>query len=281
MILDEAERICSDRVSGSSELALKTIDLAIRGLGTGVARRDLERALHLVMKTFKEMISVKNVVSLLLKEIGSAEDDKALETIARLRELKRQLIVSKEKIASNFLYLLDEIGGKLAVMTLSRSSTVLGCLRKAADKGFIREVYVAESNPLSEGKITVAQLRENGVKATLIHDLAIGIYSRRVDLGVTGADAVLLNGSVINKLGTYMLALALKEGGKPFYVATDTLKVDFSRDMLRFNRVPEKNLLFEPTPASLIDAIICEMGILRQPLDEALENLAKKLFRHS
>ena len=42
---------------------------------------------------------------------------------------------------------------------------------------------------------------------------------------LVGAEAVVENGGIINKLGTYNIALAAKACGVPFYVAAESYKV--------------------------------------------------------
>lgn len=46
----------------------------------------------------------------------------------------------------------------------------------------------------------------------------------RVDLVLVGAEGVVENGGVINKLGTYQIALCAKVLNKPFYVAAESYK---------------------------------------------------------
>jgi translation initiation factor eIF-2B subunit alpha len=46
----------------------------------------------------------------------------------------------------------------------------------------------------------------------------------RVDLVLVGAEGVVENGGVINKLGTYQIALCAKALNKPFYVAAESYK---------------------------------------------------------
>ena len=47
----------------------------------------------------------------------------------------------------------------------------------------------------------------------------------RVDLVLVGAEGVVENGGVINKLGTYNIAIAAKAHNIPFYVASESYKV--------------------------------------------------------
>lgn len=47
----------------------------------------------------------------------------------------------------------------------------------------------------------------------------------RVNLVLVGAEGVVENGGIINKLGSYMVAIAAKEHAIPFYVAAESYKV--------------------------------------------------------
>ena len=48
----------------------------------------------------------------------------------------------------------------------------------------------------------------------------------RVNLVLVGAEGVVENGGIINKLGSYHVAIAAKEHGLPFYVAAESYKVE-------------------------------------------------------
>ncbi len=50
----------------------------------------------------------------------------------------------------------------------------------------------------------------------------------RVDMVLVGAEGVVENGGVINKLGTYNIAIAAKAHNIPFYVASESYKVHMS-----------------------------------------------------
>ena len=50
----------------------------------------------------------------------------------------------------------------------------------------------------------------------------------RVNLVLVGAEGVVENGGIINKLGSYQVAIAAKEHGIPFYVAAESYKVHYS-----------------------------------------------------
>ncbi len=57
-------------------------------------------------------------------------------------------------------------------------------------------------------------------------------YWCRVNLVLVGAEGVVENGGIINKLGSYHVAIAAKEHGIPFYVAAESYKVMFNLSIL-------------------------------------------------
>jgi methylthioribose-1-phosphate isomerase len=146
-------------------------------------------------------------------------------------------------------------------------------------------VVVPETRPLLQGsRLTAWELTQAGVDCTLIGD---GMIASRLRLGdiacvIVGADRIAANGDVVNKIGTYGLALAARAHGIPFYVAApsstlDPATPDGSRIPIE-QRDPSEvaswqgtrtapagvkvwNPAFDMTPAELITAIITDQGI--------------------
>jgi len=176
--------------------------------------------------------------------------------------------------------------------------TALGVIYAARAKGKELRVIATETRPLLQGaRLTAWELKENGVEVTLIVDGAAGLFMQRgeVDLVLVGADRVVRNGDVANKVGTYPLSVLARENGVPFYVAAPLSTFDLS---LRTGReipieeraveevvallgrrlAPEgirvKNPAFDLTPAENISGIITEVGVLAPPLEEAISRLS-------
>src|SRR5215469_12820872 len=82
------------------------------------------------------------------------------------------------------------------------------------------------------GALTTGELRRLGIPHRLLVDSAAGLLLRRgmADAAISGADRVCANGDVINKVGTYPLAVLCREHGVPFYVAAPGSTID--RDTL-------------------------------------------------
>ena len=169
--------------------------------------------------------------------------------------------------------------------------TALGTIIAAHRVGKKLHVYVDETRPLLQGaRLTMLELREAGVPATLIVDGAAAITMARKSIAavIVGADRITRNGDTANKIGTYGLAIVAAHHGVPFYVAAPRSTFDFSLesgdDIPIEERSPDEvritkddavyNPAFDVTPGRLITGFITEYGILSPPYDEAIPDLA-------
>lgn len=107
--------------------------------------------------------------------------------------------------------------------------TALGVVRALHEDDAVARVYVDETRPLLQGaRLTTWELGRLGVDHRLLVDAAApSVVARRlVDAVVVGADRVTANGDVVNKIGTYPLALACARTGLPFVVAAPESTLD-------------------------------------------------------
>jgi methylthioribose-1-phosphate isomerase len=158
--------------------------------------------------------------------------------------------------------------------------TALGVVRTAHEQGKRVFVYAMETRPRAQGaRLTAWELQQLGIPFKLIADSAAGLLLQRglVDLAITGADRVCANGDVVNKIGTYPLALLCREHGVPFYVAAPSSTLDPAtatgasveieeRDESEVTTfappgTPAWNPAFDVTPARLVTALITEHGV--------------------
>ncbi len=175
--------------------------------------------------------------------------------------------------------------------------TALGVIRAGVAQGRVGRVYADETRPWNQGsRLTVWELQQDGIDATLIADAAASHLLRNgeVEWVVVGADRICANGDVANKIGTYQLAISARFHGKKFMVVAPSSTVDMatpSGDRIEIeerdpgellgvagNRtvaegVQAWNPVFDVTPASLIDAIVTERGIVEQPDAERMRAL--------
>lgn len=169
--------------------------------------------------------------------------------------------------------------------------TALAVIYAAEEAGKQLYVYADETRPLLQGaRLTAWELQQQGVDVTVICDSMAAQVMRegKIQAVVTGADRIVANGDVANKIGTYQVALVAAAHEIPFYVAAPSSTFDLTlasgdeipieqrdpREITHgFGRqitpdgIKVYNPAFDVTPAHLVSAIICERGIIR-PVDQ-------------
>ena len=69
-----------------------------------------------------------------------------------------------------------------------------------------------------------AECDEMGIPCKVVLDSSVGLCISQVDCVFVGSEAVLENGGIVNKIGTFTIALCAKAYNKPFYVFAESLK---------------------------------------------------------
>ena len=193
-------------------------------------------------------------------------------------------------------WLLNRVGSPVEVQTHCNAGalacvewgTALGVVRALQERGALSHVYVGETRPLLQGcRLTTWELTQLGIPHTLVADAAGPSVIARglVNAVVVGADRIAANGDVINKIGTYPLALAAHRAGIPFVVAAPESTVDAAtptgadvqievRDEVELThfagtRISAKetralNYAFDITPADLVTVIVTQHRALER-----------------
>ena len=167
--------------------------------------------------------------------------------------------------------------------------TALGVIRAGVAEGRIARVFAGETRPWLQGaRLTVWELQQDGIAATLIADSAAAhlMKTGAVQWVVVGADRICANGDTANKIGTYQLAIAARHHGVRFMVVAPSSTVDMGTadgDAIEIEQrdpgellgvggvrtvaegIAAWNPVFDVTPASLIDAIVTERGVVERP----------------
>lgn len=68
------------------------------------------------------------------------------------------------------------------------------------------------------------EMESAGIDCTLILDAAIGYVMESVDFVMVGAEAVVESGGIVNRVGSFTMALCAREMKKPFYVLAESFK---------------------------------------------------------
>ena len=167
--------------------------------------------------------------------------------------------------------------------------TALGIIKTAKDLGKDVFVYVDETRPLLQGaRLTTYELDKYGIEFDLIIDsMAANLMKEeQIDCVIIGADRIASNGDVVNKVGSYSLAVNCAYHKIPFYVAAPSSTIDFdietgdeikieerdpdeirtiSGEQIVGDDVTVMNPAFDLVPAELVTAIITEYKVHYSP----------------
>ncbi|NIQ06103.1 MAG: hypothetical protein GWO20_10375 [Candidatus Korarchaeota archaeon] len=245
------------RQLGASEVALRLISKlrdAKKEKRANICRTFLTR--------YPELLLIQNLGSLILNRIERHEGFTPF-----LQRFEKKIIIRKQEIAKNA----SDIFHNDTVLTLSRSSTVLEAFAHSSER--IREVIVLESRPAFEGRSMARSIAEMRIEVKIIVDSAVGYFIDKVDSVVIGADAILPEGAVVNKIGSYPLALLSNRTNTPFFVLSSLFKADIQQIGVKVeqrdpkeiwkdapNNITPLNIYFERVPFSLVSGIYCELG---------------------
>jgi ribose 1,5-bisphosphate isomerase len=116
----------------------------------------------------------------------------------------------------------------MIIMTHCHSSAAESILIEAKNQNKEFQVICTETRPKMQGRITAQHLIDANIPVTMVVDSAMRwvLKNKAVDMIITGADAITSEGTVLNKIGSRLLALATAESHVPYYIATPLLKYD-------------------------------------------------------
>lgn len=191
----------------------------------------------------------------------------------------------------------DLIGEKMTILTHCNAGelatggigTALGIIYTAHQQGKEVFVYVDETRPLLQGsRLTTYELEQNGIDFDLIIDsMAANLMKDGVvDCVIVGADRIASNGDVVNKVGSYSLAVNCAYHKIPFYVAAPGSTIDFdvpsgdkieieerdseevtsvNGEKVTLDNLSVLNPAFDLVPNELVTAIVTEYKIHYPP----------------
>lgn len=265
-VMSEVERrieeIRADRLHGASQLSRQALEVLKLVIEKGSDTKDdflegLKNVGDRLIKVRPSMAPIANLVARLIYEVFQVSKEKELHSLrdfawSKTEELERSSKIALEKAAAQGAEIIEDND---KIMTCSYSSTIKEVFRIVSECEKKVRVWIVESKykDKSYGKIMADELCQQRIFARLIPDVAVKDCITEVRKVLVGADSVLRDGSLINGLPTYELALAAK-GKLPFYIVCETLK---------FNpRVSSKHVKleegFDLTPPELITGIITE-----------------------
>ena len=284
---ETAEKIKSMEIRGAGRIAraaaeaLKNQALGSKASITAAFVDEMERAAGLLVATRPTAVSLPNAVHMVMAGISQARtaDEARAGVVQRADSFIESSRHAVEKIA--------EIGARHihdgdTILTHCNSEVALGCIIEAHRQGKEIEVYATEVRPRNQGLITIRTLNDAGIRTNYIVDSAVRSFIGDVDLVIVGADAVTVNGAVVNKIGTSQVAHAAYEARVNVLVAAETYKFaprTILGEEIQIEERPAgevlpdeiartlphitvRNPAFDVTPAEFIDLIITEQGAI-------------------
>jgi ribose 1,5-bisphosphate isomerase len=282
-----ADKIKSMEIRGAGRIARAAVEALkahageIGARNLGEFREAMEEAAAVLLATRPTAVSLPNAVHLVMAPLGGAGSlEEARDGVTRAAD--RFLASSKGAVERIGEIGAHHIGDGETILTHCNSEAALSCILTAARQGKDFEVFATEVRPGNQGLLTVQTLSDAGIPTHYIVDSAVRHFMNRIDRVFVGADAVAVNGSVVNKIGTSQVALAAHEARTPFIVAAETYKFaprttlgelveieeregDEVLPRARAARLPGvtvHNPVFDVTPAAYIDLIVTEEGAI-------------------
>jgi methylthioribose-1-phosphate isomerase len=225
-----------------------------------------------------------------LKDLNTAYD----ELLKKAKEIHAKDVDFCRKMGQNGLSIFK---GKSNVLTHCNTGklatggdgTAFSVIKTAFENELVNHVYADETRPLLQGlRLTAFELEKNGIPFSIQTDSSAAELMKqgKVDLVVTGADRIALNGDSANKIGTYSLAILANYHNIPFYIAAPSTTIDkktpsgkeivieyrnkdevlsINRDQITHQHYSAFTPAFDVTPAHLIAGIITEEGVFTFP----------------
>jgi len=284
---ETAEKIKSMEIRGAGRIAraaaeaLRDHALSLQAPNNAAFRQDMERVAALLVSTRPTAVSLPNAVHFVMAGLDATKTaDEAKNGIIRRAE---QFIHSSQHAVGK----IAEFGARHirdgdVLLTHCNSEVALGCMIEAHRQGKEIEVYATEVRPRNQGHITIRTLNDAGIKTNFIVDSAVRSFIHDVDLVIVGADAVTVNGAVVNKIGTSQVAHTAAEARVNMIVAAETYKFaprTVIGELIQIEERPPgevlpeeiarslpnvtvRNPAFDVTPAEYIDLIVTEQGAI-------------------
>jgi translation initiation factor eIF-2B subunit delta len=294
LINEAVKRISLDREHGAAQLAkeaLKALKLIIK---MDKSKNLTEFLINVEEAGFKlanarpSMASLMNLISKTIYLIKENSNTLSLKELKKFAILKiNEVIFESENAVNKIAELASKFIKEKTVITHSFSSTVIEAIKKSS----VKKVIVSEGRPLFEGRKTAIQLSKFNIPTVLITDAALGFFISKSEAALVGCDSILIDGSIVNKVGTYLLALAAKDNNIPFYVVSETSKIipkninEIKLEIVSGKEIAKKlpkkikveNLYFDVTKPNLITALITEEGIIKP---EEIKIKAQEILKH-
>ena len=180
-------------------------------------------------------------------------------------------------------YLVDMFPDGGTIMTQCFGETIVGMmLRECRERGKAIRLFCPETRPYFQGaRLTATVCRDMGFDVTVITDNMPATVMQRegVDVFTSAADAICLDGHVVNKVGTFQIAIVAKYMGIPYFVTgapdpghptVDTVTIEMRDPEFVLQAMGTRTAArgvkgyypsFDITPPHLVSGVVTDTGI--------------------
>jgi methylthioribose-1-phosphate isomerase len=299
---DDYERIASAierlEIRGAPLIGIAAayaLALSIKGENQNTEER-FQTAYQRLKRTRPTAVNLFAALSVMREEFKNREDsdDSYILLLNKAKEIHKKDTEYCDKIGKHGQAVFKKKSTVLTHCNTGRlatggDGTAFGVIKSAFENNLLKFVYADETRPLLQGsRLTAYELEKCGIPFALQTDSSAALLMKenKIDLVITGADRIALNGDSANKIGTYSLALLSFHHNIPFYIAAPSTTIDRSiasgddieieyRNRSELFSIRDTQITspsydaftpaFDITPAHLIRGIITEEGVFNFP----------------
>lgn len=294
-ITTACQEIGQDRVLGAHDLARRAVSAIATLLEKLDPEMEAEELVEVLRVSCSSLARIRPAIGAIANSVAEV-----FHRIEQALAVSEQAVPTATNVTTRYLDELDRtlnrtiqhtsevIGPNKTILTISMNQTVLKALLTTVEAD---RVIIAESRPAFEGRQTAEQLAKAGVRVEIVSDAAAPGLVREAQVVLLGADSVLADGSVVNKVGSFGISLAAQDAVVPLYAACETLKITPSQSTLTelhpgqelWKNAPAgvkcRNPYFERIPAELLSGIITERGLLQTQEVSRMATVKKNVLK--
>jgi methylthioribose-1-phosphate isomerase len=270
-----------------------------RDQSPGDWRSRVDRDIRLLAVARPTAVNLVWALERMQKRLAAAGAEPVGELLDEAMRIHREDIAANRRMGEHGANLVNQGDSVLTycnagALATGGYGTALGVIRSAWAAGKLAKIFACETRPWLQGaRLTAWELVRDEIPVTLITDnsAAFLMQGKQLQWVITGADRVAANGDVINKIGTYQLAVACRYHGVKMMVAAPLSTLDMAMPCGQQVTIEERpaaevlsldghavaaagaavwNPAFDVTPAALVDYLVTEEGVIAAPDKEKL-----------
>lgn len=258
------KNILSNKSGGSTELSVDILKFFKLNINRPQIMKD-------AIGIFKDRMENFEIVIKQVRQIEKLLQKKDIYSLQKY--LDESLVRNQDSFNEIYQNCKSYLRNKNVIYTLSNSRTVFEVLRLVYSKNKKLQIIIAESRTALEGRILAKKFLKAGIAVKLIADCDSSSHILYSDAVLIGADKILSNLAVVNKVGSLNAAIIAKYFQKPFYVLSSEGKISNEKNFtdkqqaqkelwsFRHEKLKIKNHYFEIVPRELITKIITEKNV--------------------